>query len=207
MSALERRTAGYCPRCGEPTACADAPLTLCGHCLLQDPPWAEFRFYGVFEGPLRDLLLRGKYKGDLACLELLGKLLATVCADLPGPDAIVPMPLHHKRLKQRGFNQCREIARPLAKALNCPVRDNLLERIRETSPQTRLDRQKRLINLDRAFLGSPEVKDHNILLVDDTATTGTSLRQACHALQHAGARRVDVAVLAHASAHSLMDIY
>jgi len=205
LSALTRRSSGYCPRCGEPAARAEAPLALCGNCLNQDPPWTEFRFYGIFEGHLRDLLHRGKFAGEMACLDLLGKMLASVCMDLSRPDAIVPMPLHYKRLKSRGYNQCREIARPLAKALNCPVRDDLLERTRETAPQTGLNRKQRLTNLDAAFIGLPRVKGLHVLLLDDTSTTGTSLRQASLALLKAGSRQVDVAVLAHTSAHGSAD--
>lgn len=198
LAALPRRLSGYCPRCGEPSADLSS-LALCGQCLIADPPWAEFRFYGVFDGALRDLLHRGKYRGDMACLDLLGKLLAQVCSDLPRPDAIVPMPLHYTRLQKRGFNQCREIARPLGRALGSPVRDDLLERVRATTAQTDLNRKARITNLDQAFLGSPKARGLSLLLLDDTATTGTSLRQACTALLRADARCVSVAVLAHAT--------
>lgn len=199
---LPRRAAGYCPRCGEVTADPDAPCAPCGACLADDPPWTAFRLYGVFDGLLRELLHRGKYGADEACLDALGLLLAEACADLPRPDAVAPMPLHPERLRHRGYNQCREMARPLARALGAPIRDDLLIRQRPTPPQTGLSRQERLRNLDGAFLGLPAAAGLHVLLVDDTATTGTSLRRATRALLDAGAIRVDVAVAAHASLHT-----
>lgn len=199
---LPRRTAGYCPRCGEVTADPAAPCAPCGACLSDDPPWTDFRFYGVFDGLLRDVLHRAKYGADEACLNFLGRLLAVVCADLPRPDAVIPMPLHTERLRHRGYNQCREMARPLARALDVPLRDDLLVRQRPTRPQTGLGRKERLLNLDGAFRGLPAARGLHILLVDDTATTGTSLRRASHALLDAGAARVDAAVAAHASLHT-----
>ena len=199
---LPRRRAGYCPHCGEVAADPQAPCAPCGACLQDPPPWTAFRFYGVFEGPLRDLLHRAKYASDVACLEVLGRLLADICADLPRTDAIVPMPLHPERLRRRGYNQCREMARPLGRMLGVPVRDDLLLRQRHTPPQTGLNRRERHLNLRDAFLGRDAADGLRILLIDDTATTGASLRGATEALLRAGAVRVDVAVAARASVHS-----
>lgn len=199
---LPRRMAGYCPRCGEVAADPEAPLAPCGACLADDPPWTAFRLYGVFDGLLRDVLHRGKYGADEACLDALGLLLAEACADLPRPDAVAPMPLHPARLRGRGYNQCREMARPLARTLGSPIRDDVLIRRLPTRPQTGLNRRERLRNLNGAFLGLPAAADLRVLLVDDTVTTGTSLRRATRALLDAGAARVDVAVVAHASLHT-----
>lgn len=201
LTNLPRRQTGYCPLCGEVTAMPDAACVPCGACLIDKPPWRHFRFYGVFEGLLRDLLHRAKFNADVACLELLGAMLADVCRDLPRPDAIVPMPLHSGRLRRRGYNQCREIARPLARTLDAPVRDDLLVRKRATFPQTGLSRKERTTNLHQAFTGRVAAENLHILLIDDTATTGTSLRMAAKALLQAGAVQVDVAVVAHTSLH------
>ncbi|MCH5277810.1 MAG: ComF family protein [Desulfovibrionaceae bacterium] len=201
-SRLPRRRAGYCPRCGEPAADPEAPCVPCGSCLTDDPPWTHFRLYGVFDGLLRDMLHRAKYASDEACLDALGAMLTDICADLQKPDAVIPLPLHPKRLRQRGYNQCREMAKTLAPALGAPIRDDLLIRPAFAPPQTGLSRRERLVNLRQAFRGLPAVEGLHVLLVDDTATTGTSLRRASRALLDAGARRVDVAVVAHASLHT-----
>ena len=148
------------------------------------------------------MLHRAKYASDEACLDTLGAMLVDICADLPRPDAVVPLPLHPGRLRQRGYNQCREMARALVPALGAPIRDDLLVRLHSARPQTGLTRRERLANLRHAFLGLPAARGLHVLLVDDTATTGTSLRRASRALLDAGARRVDVAVVAHTSLHA-----
>lgn len=202
IARLPRRRTGCCPRCGEPAADPAAPCVPCGACLAEDPPWTDFRLYGVFDGLLREMLHRAKYTSDEACLDTLGAMLANVCADLPRPDAVIPLPLHPKRLRQRGYNQCREMAKAPARLLGAPIRDDLLIRQYSTRPQTGLSRRDRLVNPRHAFRGLPAARGLHILLVDDTATTGTSLRHATRALLDAGACRVDVAVVAHASLHT-----
>lgn len=195
---LKPRKGGYCPRCGEPSSEPEAQPALCGECRKTPPPWEHFRFYGLYGGALKTLILRGKFGADPAVLHLLGRLLAHACADLPRPDAIVPVPLHHSRLRERGFNQCQEVARPLAHALGAPLMPNLLLRQHPTRHQVGLSEAERLANLEGAFLASPQARGKRILLVDDTATTGTTLRRAALALldPHGGAAAVDVAVVA-----------
>ena len=133
-----------------------------------------------------------------AVLHLLGRFLALSCKDLPKPDAIVPVPLHSTRLRERGFNQCQELARPLSDALGVPLVPDLLLRQHPTRHQVGLSEAERVANLKSAFLSLPEVRGKRILLVDDTYTTGTTLRRAALALldPHAGAAAVDVAVVA-----------
>ena len=107
---LRPRKGGYCPLCGELQPFSDSEPALCETCQKTPPPWEHFRFYGAYSGALKTLLLRGKFGADPAVLHLLGRFLALSCKDLPKPDAIVPVPLHSTRLRERGFNQCQELA-------------------------------------------------------------------------------------------------
>lgn len=198
---LPRRTGGFCPRCGELSPVPALPCTPCSHCLKTPPPWQEFRFHGVYEGMLRSVLLRAKFQGDSTAADLAGRLLAAACADLPRPDAIVPVPLHTHRLRTRGCNQCTELARPIAAILSAPLHGELLLRTVPTQPQTGLDRALRQRNLRNAFKASPACRGLHLLLVDDTMTTGTTLARAAACLQKAGAARVDVAVVARTPRH------
>lgn len=198
---LPRRQAGFCPHCGEPAAQDDLPVAPCGRCLKEPPPWSTFRFYGVYENTLRELLQRAKFRADLPATALAGGLLALACSGLPQPDAIIPVPLHPERLRQRGSNQCAEMARPLAHALRVPVRHDLLHRILATPSQTGLPRKRRVLNLKSAFCAFPQCAGLRLLLIDDTMTTGTTLLHAANTLLGSGAAEVSVAVVARTSRH------
>jgi ComF family protein len=169
------------------------------------PPWNDFLFHGIYEGALRELILRGKFNGSLDALESLGRMLAALCKEhystaLP-PQVLIPMPLHQSRLRERGLDQCLEMARPLARALDIPLRPDLLRRVSTAAPQASLDREARK-RLRQPFVASPEVAGLRILLIDDICTTGATLSRATEALLAAGALSVDVAVVARTSLHS-----
>ncbi|MFC5578921.1 ComF family protein [Lysobacter niabensis] len=185
-----------CPRCALPLPAA----TECGDCLRREaalaqrgqaPALAGIHASFVYAAPLDRLLPRFKFHRDLAAGALLSQLMAEATTGLPRPDAIVPVPLHRARLRRRGYDQALELARPLACALELPLRDDLLRRVRETAAQSELDAVARRRNLRGAFAlmpGAP-VPDH-VALVDDVMTTGATLHAAAAALKQAGVRRV-----------------
>src|SRR5262249_21777320 len=117
----------------------------------------------------------------------------------PHPDALIPIPLHPQRLRERGYNQALELARPLAREFGIDLRPDALVRQRATQAQSELDAAQRRRNLRGAFAVAPgvEVPAH-VALIDDVMTTGTTLREAARTLLHAGALRVDVWALARA---------
>jgi predicted amidophosphoribosyltransferase len=203
-SSLLRRVAGYCPLCGEPTALAFSRLAPCAACLRDAPPWEAFRFYGIYEGLLRQLILRTKYLPDLTIARAIGELTLPVCRELPACDALVPMPQHPVKLRRRGCNPCQEIARPLTQGLKLPLMPHYLRRSALTRPQTQLRRQARRADLSASFVADPAVRGKKLLLLDDTMTTGTSLRYATRCLLQAGATAVCVAVVARTTLHGHM---
>lgn len=194
--ALARRTEGYCPRCGN-IAAHPAPLpTLCGRCLTTTRPWERFFFHGAYQGPLRDLILRFKSGRELPLANLFGRFLATH-PDITGPyDALVPLPLHGNRLRARGFNQAVELARPLAKRLGAPIAAKALRRTTDTRPQAGLSLNARVRNVRGVFTPGKALAGGRLLVVDDVATTCATLEAAAASLRDAGARSVDVAVVA-----------
>lgn len=202
---MHRRLTGCCPYCGEPSALEEAPCMPCMQCLQTLPPWREFLFFGVYEGLLRELLLRAKFGGSLAVLHMLGRLLAAVCREHYAvsslPDVVIPMPLDRKRLRERGFNQCREMAVSVAKALGVPVLTDRLVKSHAVLPQECMNREQRK-GLKQPFAAPVRLDGLHILLVDDVCTTGATLDRAVTCLLGAGASRVDVAVLARASLHT-----
>lgn len=204
---IKRRTLGFCPYCGEPSVLEDAPCTSCSECLLHLPPWNEFLFFGVYEGLLRDLMLRAKFGGSFASLDFLGALLAGVCAlhynAAPLPSMVIPMPLHTERLRERGFNQCLEMARPVAKALGIPLRSNILAKRVSLSPQARRSREERK-KIPQPFHALGRLDGMHVLLIDDICTTKATLQRAVECLLMAGASRVDAAVVARSPLHSML---
>ncbi|WP_225218014.1 ComF family protein [Luteimonas colneyensis] len=172
---------------------------LCSACQRHPPALAQAHAAFLYGFPLDRLLPRLKFHRDLAAGRLLAQAMAATFAACEQPDALVPVPLHRARLRQRGYNQALELARPLGRMLGLPVQPGLLLRIRNTAAQSRLDAGARSANLRDAFdvptrVGIPA----HLVLVDDVMTTGATLDAAAEALLEAGADRVDAWVCARA---------
>jgi len=183
-----------CQRCALPLP---VPVASCGHCLRRPPPLTVVHAAFRYEIPLDRLLPRLKFHDDLAAGRLLGGLMAEALAGAERPDALIPLPLHRRRLRSRGFDQTLELAVPLARALRLPLMDDILMRMRETAPQSRLDAAARRRNLRRAFaVREGVVLPTHVALVDDVMTTGATLHAAADALLRAGVTRVDAWVCA-----------
>ena len=170
---------------------------LCGACLQQPPPLAACHAAFLYAMPLDRLLPRLKFHDDLAVAHVLSALMVEAFTDLPRPDAVVPVPLHHARLRRRGYDQALELARPLARSLGLPFRRDLLRRVRQTGAQSRLDKRHRRRNLAGAFVAEAlQALPRHVVLVDDVMTTGATLHAAAAALHLAGVERVDAWVCA-----------
>lgn len=193
-----RRNDSCCARCGLPLAAAAAQ---CGRCLKRTPAYAATWAPYLYAAPLAGLLTRFKFGADLAAGRLLAQLALAAGPPLPEPTAaLLPVPLHADRLRERGYNQALELARPLARALDLPLLPQTLQRLRDTTAQTGLSALARRRNLRRAFGvsvggGLPE----HVILIDDVMTTGATVQECALALRRAGVARVDVWVLARAA--------
>ena len=191
-----------CLRCAVPLAAVapvnDAATTMiCNACVMEPPPLIEVHAACVYDSPLDRLAPRFKFHGDLAAGRVLSGLMIEAFASLPRPDAIVPIPLHRARLRERGFDQALELARPLANALGIPLLDSVLVRDVATHPQSRLDAADRRYNVEDAFdVRSGSDLPAHVVLVDDVMTTGATLHSAAQSLYRAGAVRVDAWVAA-----------
>lgn len=106
------------------------------------------------------------------------------------PDAIVPVPLHKKRLRERGYNQSVLLAKELSALIGIPVREDLLERVTDSKSQTRLTPAEREKNMRGAFVASAEADGQTLVLLDDVLTTGCTMLACARALKSAGACRV-----------------
>lgn len=191
------REAG-CVVCAE--AFVSGPSHLCADC-LQDPPGFE-RIYaaGLYEGNLHDLVVRLKYQGEERLAVFLGKRMADALSEEERFDWILPVPLHISRLRERGFNQAVLLGRTLGRSKRIPMAVDCLKKVRSTPPQATLKKEERRKNLRGVFAlqDAGRFKGKSILLVDDVATTGETLREAARVLKRAGAGRVVAVVAARA---------
>jgi len=181
-----------CPQCAIPTPDGQ----VCGACLKHPPAFDRTRAALAYAFPLDRLIPRLKYNGQLAIAPALGECLAQAVAPGPGPDCLIPMPLHGRRIRERGFNHATEIAREVAKRLSIPLDTDSCQRIRDTPPQMGLKHDARRRNVRGAFVCTGDVQGRRIALVDDVMTTGTSLDELAKTLKQAGALEVETWVVA-----------
>jgi len=181
-----------CPQCATPT-----PLgQICGACLSHPPAFDRTHAALTYAFPLDRMIPRLKYHAQLAIAPALGECLSQAVQNVPRPDRLIPMPLHARRIRERGFNHASEIAREVAKRLDLPVDIASCQRIRDTPPQMGLKHDARRRNVRGAFACSNGVEGQHIALVDDVMTTGTSLDELAKTLKRAGAREVSCWVVA-----------
>lgn len=191
----------HCTTCGYPFFGVVTENRECPHCAGLRPQFREGRTATLLQGPVRRLVHGVKY--DRA-LHLLEDVVALVHANpyfrafLAGAR-LVPVPLHPRKLRERGYNQAELIAECFAAAAGATVVP-LLERVVWTPSQTRLDRDQRRQNLKNAFAlakGAPVIPTARHVLVDDVFTTGATLNACAVTLRRAGVTAVDVATLGH----------
>jgi ComF family protein len=190
-----------CPVCGRPFPAPGGEDHLCEACLKHPPAYEATRAPYRFEGPLMEAIHRFKYGGNPSIAHSLGPLLAGFARTWLAEDedrVIMPVPLHPKRLRERGFNQSLLLARHVARELETEVDFLSLRRVRYTPPQTTLPKEARRKNVRGAFqLHNPgPYKGKSVLLVDDVATTGNTLNECARALTRSGCRKVRCLVLA-----------
>lgn len=183
-----------CRQCGLPLSLA---VGLCGLCRTRPPPFA--RSYAPFRYafPIDRLLPRFKFHGELAVGAALASLMASTLVAAERPQRLLPVPLHRTRLRERGYDQALELAKTLSRHLHIPLCPDVLVREQATEAQSRLDADARRRNVRNAFACLGPVSGH-VALVDDVLTTGATVSECAKVLRRAGARRVDVWVLARA---------
>ena len=192
----------YCVITGVPFSFEWEEGTISRRAQLSPPSYdyarAVLRYEGVFARPL---ILRLKYGDRPELASALAGWLARAAHDIIiDCDFLVPVPLHWYRLWQRRFNQAAELARALSLLTHKPYGADVLQRTRYTKPQIGLSRGDRKRNMRNAFVVKKKwrnkIKGKHLILIDDVFTTGATMESCVKALRRAGARRVDIAVLA-----------
>jgi len=192
----------YCPVCGVPFHGAGNDHA-CGACLKEPPSFDAARAAIVHAGPGRNLIHAFKYNGKTHLRRPLGLLAVEQLTGFiaeRGPDLVVPVPLHPRRLAERGYNQAVLLGELLAREWHIPLLRRGMRRIRWTEPQISLTADQRRANVRGAFAvaGVSAVSGRRVLLVDDVFTTGSTVEECAKVLKRAGAAEVLVVTVSRA---------
>jgi len=186
-----------CPHCALPM---DKNRT-CGQCLTHPPIQTQSTSAYVYSDTVRQLLIDFKFHGKLYLSDFFAEQIISSLDSKPLPEVLIPIPLHHNRLRQRGYNQSHELAKSLSKRLKIPINNNYLSRTVDTVAQASLTFKERKKNIQHAFkLDNKDVPKH-IALIDDVLTSGHTANAAAKLFKRAGTNTIEVWTIARAIGH------
>lgn len=192
----------FCEKCGIPVRKVGA----CEKCKSNPPAYRLMRSWAVFDSPVQNALHAIKYRRNVGLADSIAIQMVDFVESLKWDiDVVIPVPLGRKRLKERGYNQVALAAKPLAYELGLEYKPTALRKTRETLSQVGLNISQRRENVSQAYQADPSaVKRKSVLLMDDVATTGSTISASTEALLSAGAREVFALTIARAlSQHDL----
>ncbi len=186
----------WCEICGIPYT-----ENLCNSCATKPPRFGKLRTIAVYENTIQQAIHQFKFnKRDSLSHTLKQLILDNIPCDLnlTDYDYVLPVPIHKKRLRERGFNQSTLLAKGIAKVVGLRVLEDVLIREKNTSPQSSLDREARQTNIKGAFKiqNADIIRDKHILVFDDVFTTGATVREVVNVLWDADPIEIDVLTLA-----------
>jgi ComF family protein len=201
--AIDRIESPHCITCGHPFYGEVDGEKACPHCEGLMPEFDEGRTVTLFKGPVRSMIIELKYHRGLHVLRDVETFAGRSAAflDFIRDAVLVPVPLHARKLRERGYNQAQLLAEAFARAADGETRvENLLRRVVDTETQTAFDRHTRMGNLKNAFALASRADLNPALLyiiVDDVFTTGSTVNRCAHVLRRAGALNLRVATFGH----------
>ncbi len=175
-----------CTRCGEPLR--QPAQSLCGHCLMEPPPIKRAHVSLLYQSSIKELMHDFKFNASPRAGMLLVELMLVNKPDLLG-SALLPVPMHHQRARERGFNQAYWLAEQLARRTGLELLNAECHKL--VASQRTLNRQERAANLRGAFSIKGPLPAH-ITLIDDVVTTGATTNALARVAQKAGAMHVDI---------------
>lgn len=192
----------HCSTCGHPYYGETEVNRLCPHCEVLEPKFGQGKTAILLKGAGRSLVHALKYHQALHVLEDITAIMAAVpgYGDFLRAAVLVPVPLHSRKLRERGYNQSLLLARCGAQAAELTSVEELLVRVVDTESQTHYDREARQKNLKNAFALAPGATinpGHRYILVDDVFTTGSTLNACAAVLRRAGVLNLDVVTFGH----------
>ena len=196
-------TSPLCLSCGIPFSAEQEKDHLCSQCLTERKPYAVARSVARYDGTILNAIHMFKYHGKTGIGNVLGNIMADFVSgiwNMNAFDVIIPVPLHIKRLRERGFNQAVILARVLSKRFKIAFDITSLRRVLSTPPQVGLGKKERSVNVKGAFSVTNQnpISGKKILLIDDVYTTGSTLIECSRVLLDANAEAVAVLTMARA---------
>ncbi|WP_256207433.1 ComF family protein [Nitrosomonas marina] len=188
---LSRLTANVCKICAK--TLITGTTNICGSCLASPPAYSTTIAALIYTFPADMLVHALKYRQQLAIAPVLAELLLETIRHQQStdqPDLVIPMPLHPKRLQERGFNQAIEIGRHLSQQLRIQFCHDSCKRIKNTLPQAELPWKMRRDNVKKAFICNQNLSGMHVAIVDDVMTTGATLNELANQLRKQGACRI-----------------
>ena len=190
-----------CWQCGLPLEFTAAP-SRCGHCQQRPPAYDRVISAFAYANPISQLVSKLKFRGQLQLARLFGELLAEHITCLGSQaQAVLPVPLHPRRLRSRGYNQALEIARPVSRALALPIVQDAVTRQRDTQPQAEQSAVQRERNIRGAFVPGKPVTYQCVAIVDDVMTSGHTVNEIATLLRQSGVEQIEVWCVARAWPH------
>jgi ComF family protein len=189
-----------CIRCSHPLeklSLEQSNNQTCGECLKKPPCYDKAFALFRYQKPIDKLIINLKFHQKLLYAKLLGELMAesltTFYKNDHLPEIIIPVPLHPQRLKERGYNQALELAKPIAKKFSIPIDNKLCRRIRSTQPQSLIPATERKRNIKNAFAITPTSSIKHLAIIDDVITTGNTIQELSLTLRNAtNSQRIDI---------------
>jgi len=192
----------FCSICGIPFISREVETHPCGACVTHRKYFTIARALGAFEGALQEAIHRWKYEGKTYLTPFFADWMAEGLNRHWEPGSLnllIPVPLHTRRLRERGFNQALLLVRELSRRTGIPYRKSILQKKKSTIPQVNLSGVEREKELRGTFqvIGKEELSGLSVLLIDDVYTTGATVNECSKVLLRGGAKKVDVLTLAH----------
>ena len=179
-----------CAICGQPSFRAGK----CRQCTKVPPTIDHIRAAVLYTDPMTRIMHQFKYYDQFALAQTMTDMMRGAARELfklQKPDLLIPIPLHAEREAERGYNQAYLLAAELSKLLKIPVLRDGLSRVRQTEVQAKLTRRERVENMSGAFeIGSNDLSNRHVMLIDDVCTTGATLNAAASCLKAAGVAHV-----------------
>lgn len=201
----------HCSQCALPLPALQMtnqkhPISMvCGECISIPPPFTSTVASFCYAAPIDKAIQQLKYNHKQYFASIFANFLATRIhqqyQDSSLPCCLIPVPMHKRKLKERGFNQAQLISKKLSQLLAIPTNASMLQKIKSTPAQTRLNKRERTRNLKGAFILTGSVVGQHIALVDDVVTTRATSDLLSQLLMDAGAKRVDVWCIARTAKH------